>query len=276
MKIKKITLVCFILMLLAAGSIAAENEREIFAKARLDLADENWQQALKGFREIIDNFPSGRYYAPAYLYKGKCLEKMGESQKALTYYRIFLDISRNESLKDEALRDIIDLDFALYEKGKKAGLREIFGFLKSKDLLSRYYAAVKLSYAKDKEVAARAVPVLKEIISRESEDAELVDRAKIALLRIDPGYLQGLAKSKNSEPKAIHIKIYEKDTKTESLSLNIPFVLARLALDAIPEKEKKLLRDKGYDLDRLIGTLIEGKDVVKIETEDTVLRIWIE
>lgn len=43
----------------------------------------------------------------------------------------------------------------------------------------------------DKKVAAKAIPVLKEILEKEG-DEELRDRAKISLLRIDPDALKGL------------------------------------------------------------------------------------
>jgi hypothetical protein len=132
-----------------------------------------------------------------------------------------------------------------------------------------------MSYVKDKKAAALAVPVLKKIVLLE-DDVELVDRAKIALMRIDPDYLKNLAGAKKVEAATLHIQIYDKKSKKDSLSLNIPFALARLALGAIPEKEKKALKQKGYDLDGIVRALIESDHIIKIESEESLLKIWID
>lgn len=275
MKLKKIIIICVLIALLPA-LIPAQSDRDIFDEAKKDLFDKNWQQALKRLDKIIKDFPDSRFYALAYFYKGKCLEELEQTKDAWKSYHTFIDLSNNESLKEEANTALINLDFILFEKGEKRYLEEIKGFLKSRDWVVKTFAAFKLSYAKDKNVAALAVPVLKKIISRETDDADLVDRAKVALMRIDPGYLKGMTKKKNREPTTISIKIYDKKTGEDSFTFTIPFALARLALDAIPAKEKKELKKEGYDIDEIIKTLIEGKDVVKMETEDSVLSISID
>lgn len=275
MKLKKLIILCVLIALIPALTLA-QSDKEIFDEAKKDLFDKNWQPALEGLDKIIKDFPDSRFYTLAYFYKGKCLEELKQAKKAWKCYHTFIDLSNNESLKEEATTALINLDFILYEKGEKRYLDEIKGFLKSRDWLVQTYAAFKLSYAKDKKVAALAVPVLKKIISREKDDVELVDMAKVALMRIDPDYLKGLTKRKNREPTTISIKIYEKESGEDSFTLTIPFALARLALDAIPAEEKRELKKEGYDIDEIIKTLIEGKDVVKIETEDSVLSITID
>ncbi len=275
MKIKRLTILCLAIALLPALT-AAQSDRDIFDRAKMDLFDKKWNEALKGLDKLISDFPKSNFYSLAHFYKGKCLEELQKPKEALKSYHQFLGLSNNKSLLEDASAAVINLDFALYEKGEKQYLEEIEGFLESGNWTVRNYAAFKLSYAKDKKVAALAAPVLKEIISREKGDTELADYAKIALLRIDPGYLKNLDKTKNIEATTIHIKIYEKKSKQDSLSLNIPFVLARLALEAIPAKDKKSLEDKGYDLDRIIDTLIANKDILTIDTKDTVIRIWID
>ena len=275
MKLKKLLIIC-VLSTLIPALVLAQSDRDIFDEAKKDLFDKKWQQALKSLDKIITDFPDSRFYALAYFYKGKCFEELEQAKEAWKSYHTFIDLSNNESLKEEATTAVINLAFILYEKGEKRYLEEIKGFLNSRDWLAQTYAAFKLSYAKDKNVAALAVPVLKRIISREKDDTDLVDRAKVALMRIDPGYLKGLAKKKNSEPTTISIKIYDKEAGVDSFSLTIPFALARLALDAIPAEDKKEIKKKGYDIDEIIKTLIEGKDVVTIETEDSVLSITID
>ncbi|MFC2155488.1 tol-pal system YbgF family protein [Acidobacteriota bacterium] len=274
MKIKKCIICCFLIILIPA-LLMARTDREIFDKAKMDLFDKKWQPALKGLDTIISDFPGSNFYTLAYFYKGKCLEELERYKDALKCYRTFLDLSDNAELKEEAASAITNQYFALYEKGEKKYLDEIKKFLNSRDWQVRTFAAFKLSYVKDKKAAALAVPVLKKIVSRE-DDVELVDRAKIALMRIDPNYLKNLSGAKKVEASTLHIQIYDKKSKKDSLSLNIPFALARLALGAIPEKEKKALKRKGYDLDGIVKALIESDDIIKIESEESLLRIWID
>jgi tetratricopeptide (TPR) repeat protein len=263
------------LLVLLPALLLSGNDREIFDKARMDLFDKKWQQALKSLNTIIEDFPGSSFYPLALFYKGKCLEELERYKDALDCYQTFLDISDNEELKEEAAIGIINQYFALYEKGEKKYLDEIKVFLKSGDWQARTFAAFKLSYAKDKNAAALAVPVLKKIISRDN-DADLVNRAKIALMRIDPNYLKDLTGGKKVEAATLHIQIFDKKSKKDSLSLNIPFALARLALGAIPEKEKEALKQKGYDLDGIVKALIESEHIIKIESEESLLRIWID
>ncbi|MCK5058287.1 MAG: hypothetical protein KAT34_16660 [Candidatus Aminicenantes bacterium] len=274
MKIKKLIICCFLITLTAA-LLMARNDRDIFDKAKMGLFDKKWQQALKGLDTIIRDFPGSNFYSLAYFYKGKCLEELERYKDALKCYRVFLDISDNKELKEEAAAAIMNQYFALYEKGEKKYLDKIKGFLDSRDWGVRTFAAFKLSYVKDKKAAALAVPVLKKIVLLE-DDVELVDRAKIALMRIDPDYLKNLAGAKKVEAATLHIQIYDKKSKKDSLSLNIPFALARLALGAIPEKEKKALKQKGYDLDGIVRALIESDHIIKIESEESLLKIWID
>lgn len=274
MKVKKLIII-FLVIALVPGLISARDDRGLFDKAKMDLFDKKWQQALKGLDKIINDYPESEFYALAHFYKGKCLDELRRIKEALKSYHRFLELSDNESLKEDAASAIINLDFILYEKGEKRYLQEIKDFLRSRNWTVQTFAAFKLSYTKDKRVAALAVPVLKKIISRD-EDAQLVDYAKIALMRIDPGYLKSMSKTKRIEAATLHIKIFDKESKKDSISFNIPFGLARLALEAIPAKEKKLMKEKGYDLDGILKILIESEDIIKIESEDTLVRIWID
>ena len=273
---KKKHIILWLFIILIPCLVLAQGDRDIFNKAKMNLFEKKWESALKGLDKIINDFPESHFYSLAFFYKGKCLEEMSHRKEAWKCYHTYLDLSNNKSLKEEATSAVINLDFILYEKGEVHYLAEIKEFLKSKDWVVRTYAAFKLSYAKDKKVAALAVPVLRSIVSREKDDMELVDRSKIALLRIDPGYLKTLTKRKNVDANYINIKIFDKGSNRDSFSFKIPFALARLALDAIPDKEKKMMKEKGYDLDGIVKALIAGKDIIKIESEDSLLRIWID
>lgn len=274
MKIKPMVIL-LLMVCLNLGLIQAQSDQEIFDRAKFEIFDKQWHQALQGLNRLIADYPQSRYYAVAHFYKGKCLEELKRVKDAIKSYHTFIKLSENESLKEEAVIFIIALNFKLYEKGEKQYLEEVVDYLKSSSLNVQYYTAIKLSYARDKKVAARGVPVLKKIIARET-DRELVDRARIALMRIDPDYLRSLARTRSVERSTLHIKVYDKQAKSSSFSINIPFGLARLALEAIPEREKNLLKKKGYDLDRILEDLTRTGEIFKIESEETVIRIWID
>jgi tetratricopeptide (TPR) repeat protein len=258
------------------GTAETGNETEIFNRAKLALFDRKWDQALAELNRLQELFPSSSYYSQVLFYKGNCFEEKKMPKKALENYNAFLNVSRNESLKEEATRSIIDLNFILHERtGEKKYLERIIRLLESRSAFVRYYAAFKLSYLKNKSTASRAVPVLNEIIKKES-DRDLVDRARLALMRIDPDFLKKSPKPKSLEGRILRIQVYDKKTKRTSFSFNFPFMLARLALDSLPEKEKKLLRDKGYDLDKIVETLVDTGEILRIENKDGVIKIWIE
>jgi hypothetical protein len=155
-------------------------------------------------------------------------------------------------------------------------LDEIKTRLYRPDRVIRYYAAVKLSYLKDKKEAKKAIPVLEEILEEE-KDQELRDKAKIALLRIDPDAFKDFEEERY-ERKILMLKIRATNrwTKKITFNLNIPWALADLALANIPEEAKRQLRQEGYDLDRILRELIERERIIEIETKDSVLKIWIE
>ncbi|MCX6579934.1 MAG: tetratricopeptide repeat protein [Candidatus Aminicenantes bacterium] len=251
------------------------DDKELLEKAKLEIFDRNWDPALKKLEHWLAQFPKSPNYPSALFYKGWCLKELDQVKPALEAYTEYLKISTNSSLREEAEIAMIDLDFQLYQKGEKQYLAPVIGFLESGDRMVRYYAAFKLSYADDKKIAETAVPVLKKIVAGESDD-ELVDRAKLALMRINPDHLKEVAKTRGIEKQMLHIQAYDKKTKKDSFSITIPFVLAKLALDSVPEKEKEMLTKKGYNVARLLATLAETPELVRIESEDVVFKIWVD
>lgn len=258
------------------GLYGEESDKDIFDKARLAYLDEQWEQALNKLDRLIETFPDSSYYPQVLFYKGKCYEKKKMPQRALDNFKEFLVVSQNEVLIEQADVSIIDMNFALYEKtGDKNHLEEIVRYLKSKNEVLRYYAAIILSRVKDKASANKAVPILKRAVARES-DQDLVDRAKLALMRIDPGHLKELSKPKKLSALMLVIQSVDKKTKIESFLLKFPFALAGLAMDSLPEDAKEKLEEKGYDLDEIINTIVEKGEILKIESESAIFKIWIE
>jgi hypothetical protein len=183
---------------------------------------------------------------------------------------------RSRSLTEDAETEIIDLAFELYQKGRRSYLSEIEDRLSSPNRTVRYFAAIRLSQVGEKRTASKAVPVLKKIIERERDD-DLRDRAKIALMRIDPDALKDV-EDQRRETKAliVNIRVWKQGKLT--LKINIPWALFDLFLGSVSEDEKDLMRREGYDIDRLRKELMEIGEIITIEDpeEETVIKIWIE
>ena len=274
-KIIIFTLIIFVINItFGFSSFPQSKDRELFNQAKILIFDEEWEKALKKLNELIKNYRDSRYYSIALFYKGKCLEELGKKKEALNTYENFIKISRNRDLNEEAKISIIDITFDLYHEGFRKYLKKLENYLSSPSKLVRYYAAFKFSYFKNKKIARKGVPILKEIIYKEKNE-ELIDRAKIALLRIDPYLLKGVQEKEEYRKEILKIRIYEKGRKEPVVSINIPFSLADLAFKALSEKQKEIIKEKGYDIDRILKDLSSGLSI-EIEDEEEIIKIWIE
>lgn len=263
--------------LLQANAQKVEPDEKLFQEAKILLFDKKWDEAKEKLDELLDRFPESPLYSQAIFYRAKCLEgQEAKKLEALENYQRYIRLKkRNQSLTEEAEISIIDLSFKLYEKGKRAFLKEIEKRLSHSNKVIRYYAAFKLSYAKDKKIAEAGIPILKEIVRKETDD-ELRDRAKIAILRVDPNALKDFEEERY-ERRAMILKIRVYKNGKQQVSINIPWALADLALSAIEEKDRAVLKKKGYDLDRIIKELTEFKgNIIEIEDQGTIIKIWID
>ena len=275
---KKIILLNIILLLsLSLFNMNADDGLDgkmIFEKAKIKIFDRDWHSALKTLDIYINKYPDKEFYNKALFYKGKCYEELKKYKKALDAYEKYSKVSENKSLSEEANIAIIDISFKL-SKNRSEYLKKISGYLKNSVKTIRYYAAFKLSYARNKNNAKAGVSVLRNILKNE-KDQELVDRAKLALMRIDPKYLKSVNKKIDIANKNLYIRVLDKKTDKETLSLDIPFLLAKLALEALPDDEKKLLKNKGYSIDSILEKITKTGELFKLEIDDTIIKIWIE
>ncbi|MBP6059484.1 MAG: hypothetical protein KA522_01785, partial [Candidatus Saccharicenans sp.] len=229
--------------------------------------------------ELLSRYPQSPFYAQAIFYKGKCLsEQKGKELQAWRTFEEFLKRpDKPEGLVEEARIASLDLAFTLYKSGQTGFGQILTDSLNDPSRVIRYYAAFKLSYLDDKKIARKAVPVLKKLMAEE-KDQELIDRAKIALLRISPESFQEIKDEPVSgELRQIKIRIYEKGKKAPTVSVNLPLSLADLALQAMPEEDKNRIKKQGYDLDRLLSDLAKSREkLVRIEEGGDLIEIWIE
>lgn len=280
MKKLSITLVIILCVSLVLRAYAkVDSDEKLFQDAKILIFDKEWKDAQGKLEELIEDYPESPWYSQAIFYLGKCLqEQPGKEVKALGIYNDYIHLDkRNDQLVEESETSIIELAFRLYERGEKSYLSEIKKRLSSPNKVVKYWAAIKLSYAKDKKVARMGLPVLLEILEAERDD-ELKDRAKIAVLRVDPDALKDFEEEKyERKAKMLHIRVYEAGNKKIKLSLDIPWALADLALAAIPDEEKQSMREEGYDLDKIIQDLARVKgNIIEIKSEDSVTKIWID
>lgn len=282
-----------VLVLVALFSVAfpaaaqSEAEEKAFREIKLLIFDESWADALSRLEAFLAGKPADSRLAPALYYRAKCLEEIGgREEEALQAYKEYLGRGdRNRSLSQDAEASIIDLAMKLYQNGDRSYLPEVEERLAHPEKEVRYFAAVRLSSVKEKKAAAKSIPVLKAMLAE--PDEELSNRAKLGLLRVDPEALAAVpdrhadrSSSRRSErkPKIFHIQILEALGGKAVLSLNLPFALADLALSGISMSDRALLKERGYDIDRIIrdlqtdGTILEIRD----EKEGKVIKIWID
>lgn len=279
-------------LLLAALSLQGwaqdRPEEKLLQEAKLLIFDAKYAPALERLDKIVDRHPDSPAFGQALFYRGECLTKLGGRERdALRAYKEFLKKGTgkgpeaNESLVEQAERSIIDLGYALYTKGDKDAIKDVEDRLNHSNKTIRYYAAYELSFCRDRSVAEKSVPVLQSMLGSET-NPELVDRARIALLRVDPKALERTDqrhddRSVDRHARVLRIRIGGKGGAKVDLSL--PIALADLALSAISDEDKAFLRRKGYDPDRILDDLSRGDgSVIEInDPEDgTTFKIWIE
>jgi tetratricopeptide (TPR) repeat protein len=265
-----------LLIMILSGFLAAQSDQEAFEKAKILIFDKQWQAALKKLDDMIVAYPASQYFASALFYRAKCQEELGVGKPALESYEKYVKIKPDSALVEDALISVIDLSAALFEAGEKAYLQKIQNLLKHENKVVSYYAAFKLSYLPDRQAASRALSVLQTILDRE-KDAELRDRAKIAIMRIDPTRLKGMAgPQKSTTGKTLKIRIFDRKDKKAEVSLNIPLALADLALKSLGAEERRALKKEGYNVDQLLEQLLGTGMKIDIHDEDSDIQIWVE
>ena len=270
--------ILLLVSLLLQAYAQAQPDEKLFQEAKILIFDKEWKDAQEKLEDLLKKYPDSSWYSQAVFYRAKCLkEQRGKKLEALKAFRDYIKRrDRSKSLAEDSELSIIDLAYELYKDGKRSYLAEIEKRLSSSNRVVRYFAAIKLSQVKEKKVSSRAVPVLKEIIKKEKDD-ELRDRAKIALLRVDPGVLKDLEEERPvRKAKLLKIRVWKDGEQT--LKINIPWALADLALGSIEDEEKASLKKEGYDLDTIMKTLAEVGEIIYIENkeEGTIIKIWIE
>ncbi len=276
------SVIIFLCAVLPQASLWSQKDERLFREAKILIFDEEWKGALEKLEELLEDYPNSSLLARTIFYKATCLKELGGNEvEALKTYKEYLRINgRNRSLTEEAETSIIDLALLLFEKGRVFYLREVEDRLLSEINVIRYYAAFEMSYIEDKDIAVRAVPILQRILQNE-KDERLRDRAKIALLRIDPDIVRDL---KEEEPREFNVRVLKFSVqkigeKKPEFFISIPWSLAHLIFSIIPAQSRISMKKQGIDIDHIIADLTKLKGRVfeiRDEEEGIFIKIWIE
>lgn len=273
-------LLCAALFLLAAAPppAAAQVEPERLRVAKALFFDRKYVEAREAWKAVLDQ--GGPDANAAGYWVARCSESLGEHERALGEYAAFLARRpADRTLVEEARTSRIGLSARLYKAGRTQHLPVLREALADPSKTVRYYAALQLA-GLGPSVGRPALPVLKSILADET-DEDLVDRARLAILRVDPASLKASAPPR-AEPRQaawVRLRIFEAGKPEPKVSVNVPVALAELVFKSLPDDAKSELRKKGYDADNFWERLkaLGPTDIVEIVGEDGErIKIWIE
>ena len=273
----------------SAAASAAQPDPEALRQAKTLFFDRQYAEARAAWQGVLD--ASGVKDVPAAPYWiARCSESLGENERALAEYGRYLATKpADRALAEEAKTSRVSLAVKLAKEGEPRHARIALDGLSDVSKTVRYFAALQVASLGPEE-GKPAVPVLKEIIAKEKDD-DLVERAKLALLRLDRNALPPPAPvppkpATSGKPVAsgkaaswVHIRIYEKGQSKPNVAINLPVALADLVFKSLPDSAMADLRKEGYDARSFWEALkktgpaeiltVEGKDGERIQ-------VWLE
>jgi tetratricopeptide (TPR) repeat protein len=261
-------------------------DQDLFNQGKVLMFDKKWEAARGVFQRVIREHPGSPLLPQAHYFSARTLQLEGKEAEALRAYEEFLQRFPNEAHLDpflpaEARNAVVELAASLVEKGNTSYKDRVSAGLVDPRKDVRYFTAVRASYLADRRLTSQAVPILREIVEKEKE-RDLVDRAKLALLRIDPNSLGAeqspAAKGSRPEGRLFHLVIFEEGQAEPKVELKLPMSLAELALSALSEEQKKKLRLKDFDIDNVWESLrrLGATDILTIRDGKNLVKIWIE
>jgi tetratricopeptide (TPR) repeat protein len=273
---------------LLPGADSAARDQEMFNQAKIFMFEQKFDLARETFLRVIREFPKSGLLPQAYFHSAYCLRLQKKPEEALAAYEEFLlKYPAEPFLAAEARETVVDLAAGLVAQGRTAYRGRLKAALGNPDKEVRYFAAVRVSSLKDKELNAMIVPILKEIVATQKKQ-ELVAPASLALLSIDPGALSKPEAPKQAKSAAgkgsaallmIHLQIYEGGEKTKpTVELNLPVSFAQLAVMALDEPTKAEIRKKGIDIDNIRESLnrLGPTNILTIRTGKHIVKLWIQ
>jgi tetratricopeptide (TPR) repeat protein len=269
------------LLILLPAVVRPQTDPDTLREAKTLFFDREYEEARETWQEIHSegNDPEAR---TALYWIARCSEKLGESERALEEYGAYLDSQPSDrTLREEAKTSRVALAAKLYKTGKRRHIEVLHGALHDSSRTVRYFAALQMA-SLGPEVGRPAVPVLQEILRKET-DEDLVDRAKLALLRLDRTALAEASPASNRGDRGtaswIRVRIWKQGARKPQLSLNLPVFLADMVFNSLPDEAREDLREEGFDAESFWERLKKSSptDILTIEGEEGGrMEIWIE
>lgn len=260
----------------------AQADAEALRQAKALFFDRQYAEARAAWQGILD--ADGTRDAQAALYwVARCSESLGESERALAEYGRYLAAPPlDRTLAEEAKTSRIALAVKLAKAGNPAHTKVARAALTDPNRTVRYFAALQLASLGPQQ-GKPAVPVLQEILAQE-KDEDLVERAKLALLRVDRSALPAAAPAPAPKPRGraavwVRIRIYEKGESKPNVAINLPVALADLVFKALPDEAIADLRKEGYDARSFWEALKKTgpAEILTIEgKEGERIQVWLE
>jgi len=288
----KVLLLTALALVASGGPVWAQPDAERLRTAKTLFFDRKYAEARQAWEAVRVSAKGAEAEAPAY-WIARCSENLGESERALKEYDAFLALRpRDRALVDEARTSRVGLAAKLYKAGNKAHVQVLREALADPSRTVRYYAALQMS-GLDTEMGKLAVPVLCQVLEKE-KDADLVDRAKLGLMRWDPAALSGCgsatATARTTAPAPprtgrvreahwVHVRITEKGGTKPKVSINLPLGLAEMLYKGLPEDAKADLRREGINPETFWERLrkLGPSEIISIEGDKGErIQIWTE
>lgn len=277
---------CVALLGLASASAANPAAEDRLRGAKALFFDGSYAEARRAWEAV--RAAGGGEARDADFWIARCSENLGEPERALREYQAYLGARpANVALAEEARTARAGLGFKLYKRdGRREHLDLLQAALQDPSRSVRYFAALQLSQLGPRD-GAPAIPVLRDLLARE-KDADLVDRAKLGLLRLDPKALADTPARAAASPAPqagarsitwIKVRIFEKGKATPTVSINLPASLADMVFKSLPDDARERLRRKGYDADNFWQRLkrLGPAEIVNIDGGDGErIQIWTE
>jgi hypothetical protein len=275
------------LLLSGAWPALAQGDAERVRAAKALTLDRKYAEARQAWTAILGSASGADADAAAY-WIARSSEKLGERERAFKEYGTFLARRpADRSLLDEARTSRIGLAAQLYRAGQTSYVNVLHEGLTDANKTIRYFAALQLG-GLGAPTSKRAVPVLQEILAREADD-DLLDRARIILMKLDPKALsQAPAAAAAGTPRAsgppvpakwLRVRVFERGKSAPEVSVNVPVALADILFESLPDEARSELRKKGYDAENFWRKLkqLGPSEIVEIKGEDgSVVKVWLE
>lgn len=257
--------------------------------------DRKYEESRTKWAEIASS--KGPSTEAATYWIARCSESLGETERSFREYGAFLDLPpADPRLAEEAEISRIGLATKLTRAGKTGFLTAVLRSLGDDRAPVRYFGALQVASLPNLPDARKATGVLREIV-RSSKDADIVERAKLQLLRLEPKSLAegpptrntrpapspnrspGLSSDKEPEGPARLLRIRISKGGRQTVAVTVPFSLAEFVFGSLPDATKRALQVKGYDAEGFWKRLrsLNIREIVSIVGEDgETIEIWVE